>query len=321
MMRDRLRDAWQALRGYSAAQDVRASTWAPSGGSANSEVGGAAPTISRRARDAVRNDPYAARIVDLWTGNAVGAGITTRWPDKLTADAWRRWADSTSCDAEGCLDLYGLQALIMRAVVESGECLVRFLPTDPTPGNPIGLRLQVLESDHLDASRTGVVDGMATVQGITLDGAGAPVAYWLFPQHPGAAWSLPGMRLTSVPVPATDVLHIYRKRRPGQLRDVSWLAPVLLRLRDLGDYEAALLMKAKIEACLAAVVTEESDEALTGPAAGLLRDAQGRTLEAFEPGMILYRRGPLPTVPSPAARSAAQRRHKSPAGRRAPPRW
>jgi hypothetical protein len=29
-------------------------------------------------------------------------------------------------------------------------------------------------------------------------------------------------------VPARDVLHIYRKRyrtRPGQLRDVSWLAP------------------------------------------------------------------------------------------------
>ena len=88
-----------------------------------------------------------------------------------------------------------------------------------------------------------------------------------------------------------DVLHIYRKRRPGQLRDVSWLAPVLTRLRDLGDYEAALLMKAKIEACLAAVVSEDGDDAMTGPSSGLLRDAQGRTVESFEPGMILYRRG------------------------------
>jgi hypothetical protein len=34
--------------------------------------------------------------------------------------------------------------------------------------------------------------------------------------------------------PATDVLHIHRKRRRGQLRDVSWLTPVLTRLRDLG---------------------------------------------------------------------------------------
>jgi len=48
----------------------------------------------------------------------------------------------------------------------------------------------------------------------------------------GAIW------LSSQRVAARDVLHIYRKRRPGQLRDVSWLAPVLTRLCDLGDYEA-----------------------------------------------------------------------------------
>ncbi len=83
----RLRDAWNVLRGYAAAQDQRASAWAPSGGSATAEVGLAAATVARRARDAVRNDPYASRIVDLWTGNAVGAGITTRWPDQRHAAA------------------------------------------------------------------------------------------------------------------------------------------------------------------------------------------------------------------------------------------
>ena len=287
----RLKDAWNALRGYSAAADLRASSWSPSAGSANAEVAGAAATVARRARDAVRNDPYAARIVDLWTANAVGAGITTRWPDATHSALWRRWAESTACDAEGRLDLYGLQALAMRAVVESGECFIRLLPAEVTPNNPVGLRLQVLESDHLDTSRIGMLDGMATLNGIAVDDAGAPLAYWLFRRHPGAWW--PGMPgpWASEPIPARDVLHLYRKRRPGQLRDVSWLAPVLTRLRDLGDYEAALLMKAKIEACLAAVVTEEGDDALTGPAANLLRDAQGRAVEAFEPGMILYRRG------------------------------
>ena len=73
-MKLHLRAAWNALRGYAAAQENRASTWSPSGGSANGEVGMAAASVARRARDAVRNDPYAARIVDLWTGNAVGAG-------------------------------------------------------------------------------------------------------------------------------------------------------------------------------------------------------------------------------------------------------
>jgi lambda family phage portal protein len=289
----RLRAAWRAMRGYAAAQDLRASAqWAPSGSSATAEVGVAAATIARRARDAVRNDPYAARIVDLWTGNAVGAGITTRWPDDVHSRAWQRWAESTACDAEGQLNLYGLQALVMRAVVESGECFVRFLPTEPTFANPIGLRLQVLESDHLDTARNGMIDGAPTIQGIALGEAGAPVGYWLYPVHPGTTWVVAGSAWqSSQRISATEALHIFRKRRPGQLRDVSWLAPVLMRLRDLGDYEAALLMKAKIEACLAAVVTEEGDETLTGPAASLLRDAHGRAVESFEPGMILYRRG------------------------------
>jgi len=156
----------------------------------------------------------------------------------------------------------------MRAVVESGECFVRLLTADITPANPIGLRLQVLESDHLDTARSGMIEGAPTLQGIALGEAGEPVGYWLHRVHPGASWILPGGAtwLSSERIPAADVLHIYRKRRPGQLRDVSWLAPVLTRLRDLGDYEAALLMKAKIEACLAAVVSEDGDETITGPA-------------------------------------------------------
>jgi capsid protein len=93
----RIVGAWNVIRGYAAAQDTRASAgWAPSRGSANAEVGAAAATVARRARDAVRNDPYAARIVDLWTGNAVGAGITTRWPDDAHGRAWQRWAESSA---------------------------------------------------------------------------------------------------------------------------------------------------------------------------------------------------------------------------------
>ena len=191
-MTRRLRNAWAALRGYAAAQDHWAYAWAPSGGSATAEVSLAAATVARRARDAVRNDPYASRIVDLWTGNAVGAGITTRWPDDAHGRAWQRWAESTGCDAEGRLDLYGLQALVMRAVVESGECFVRFLMTEPSPANPIGLRLQVLESDHLDTARNGMVAGAPTIQGIVLGEAGEPVGYWLHRVHPSAAGILPG---------------------------------------------------------------------------------------------------------------------------------
>ncbi len=292
----RIRSAVKAFRSYEAAKDMRSSAgWAPSGSSATAEVGAAAATVARRARDAVRNDPYASRIVDLWAGNAVGTGITTSWPETPHNDAWKRWANSTACDAEQRLDFSGIQALVMRAVVESGECFVRMLPADVTRANPVGLRLQVLESDHLDTARNGNIDGIPTLQGIGLGDAGQPVGYWLYQVHPGQSWlvpgrSLPGTYLSSEFLPARDVLHIYRKRRPGQLRDVSWLAPVLSRLRDLGDYEAALLMKAKVEACLAIISTDDGEDGLTGDAGALLRDSQGRAVESLVPGMILNRR-------------------------------
>jgi hypothetical protein len=48
----RLKDAWNALRGYSAAADLRASNWSPSAGSANAEVAGAAATVARVQRPA-----------------------------------------------------------------------------------------------------------------------------------------------------------------------------------------------------------------------------------------------------------------------------
>lgn len=294
--------SWLGLggkRSYAAAQNGRGTTWRDSGASATAEVGAAATTLARRAREAVRNNPYGARIVDLWAGNAVGAGITTTWASEAHAAAWKRWASGLECDAEGHLHFAAMQALIMRGVVESGEVFVRFLHAPVTRANPVGLRLQVLESDFLDTSRSGFINGERVVQGISLDPTGRPLAYWLYTVHPGNSWLFDAAATRSERVPVADVMHIYRKRRPGQLRDASWLAPVLMHLRDLGEYETALLQKAKIEACLVGAVTDDGDGVIgaasttgteTASADGLFRDARGNVVETFEPGLLLYRR-------------------------------
>lgn len=288
-----------AQRTYAAAQNTRGTTWRDSGNSATAEVGAAAQTVARRARESVRNNPYAARIVDLWAGNAVGAGITTAWPTDAHAAAWKKWAGGLSCDAEGHAHFAAMQALVMRGVVESGEVFIRFLFAPATASNPVGLRLQVLESDFLDTSRNGTINGERTVQGIGLDATGMPVAYWLFTEHPGNSWIFNASATLSVRVPVADVMHVYRKRRPGQMRDVSWLAPVQTHLRDLAEYESALLQKAKIEACLVGAVTDDGDGVIgatsnsgteTQSADGLFRDARGNVVETFEPGLLLYRR-------------------------------
>ena len=91
--------------------------------------------------------------------------------------------------------------------------------------------------------------------------------------------------LTSQPVPASSVLHLFDRLRPGQVRGVPWFAPVILKLRDLDEYDDAELVRKKIEACFAAFVTGADDEETLGSAA---TDADGRRVESFEPGMIEY---------------------------------
>ena len=107
-------------------------------------------------------------------------------------------------------------------------------------------------------------------------------ANWLFSTHPGDSR---GRSLVSKPVPAAQVLHLYERLRPGQVRGVPWFAPVILKLRDLDDYDDAELMRKKIEACFAAFVTGAQDEDTLGKAN---INAAGDRIEAFEPGMIEY---------------------------------
>lgn len=277
----------QAFRNAYAAgrQPVGRPMWRPPTGSARQTTAQSMQLITDRARDAVRNSPYAARIVDLWVANAVGTGITTRWADAGRARAWMRWTASTEIDAEGAQDWAGVQVLVFRAVVESGEALVRFRRVRPTPQNPVGLKLMVMEADLLDTSRIGMNGPNRVIQGVEVDPGGAPVAYWIKGDYEDWPASLAPRRVERVP--ASEIIHLYRRRRPGQVRDVSWLAPVLWMLKDLGSYEAALLRKAEIEACLSVIVTSDDEATLT---TGLVTDGGNNQVESLQPGSILYRR-------------------------------
>ena len=54
--------------------------------------------------------------------------------------------------------------------------------------------------------------------------------------------------LDTVRVPASDMAHLFQALAPGRLRGITWLAPVLLRLHELDQYEDAALVKAKVAA-------------------------------------------------------------------------
>jgi lambda family phage portal protein len=90
--------------------------------------------------------------------------------------------------------------------------------------------------------------------------------------------------LKSRRVPASEVLHIFRVDRPGQVRGVPWGAPVILRMKDFDEYEDAQLVRQKIAACFSAFVIPGDQYAQI---AGINETDEEKLLpEKLEPGTI-----------------------------------
>lgn len=275
-------------RAYDAATRRRGDYhWLTKDLSADAEILQAIPAIRQRARDLVRNNAYAARAVSILVANIVGDGIKPR--PKTGSDAanrrvmavWQEWADEIGFD--------GLQTLAVRAMIESGESLVR-LYTRRRGSMMVPLMLRVLEGDYLDAGKVEVTAPQRIVGGIQYDPVDDVEGYWLFARHPGDRH---GYTMQSSFVPATSVCHLYRIDRPGQTRGVSWLSPVIAMLRQVGDYQDAALMKAKVEACFVAAIENDGDSVAApigvsedGETKQVL-DLAGNVVERMAPGMIL----------------------------------
>jgi len=274
-----------------ASRGRRTEGWRAPGTSANAETRNQLALLRNRSRDLVRNNAYAARAVSVIVNNVVGTGIIpqVRLPAGRRRNQVERlvraWMDTSACDADGRHSFYGLQARAMRSVVESGEVLIRRRRRRASDGLAVPMQIQVIEPDFLDSGRDGPQPGGGVVhQGVEFDQLGRRVAYWLFDEHPG---DLTRMRsLSSRRVPADQVIHMFRDDRRGQVRGVPWAAPVLIRHRDVADYEDAQGLRQKIAACFAAFVEGEDPADLNAadPAAPLSETLEPGVIEHLAPG-------------------------------------
>ncbi len=293
-LRSRIAGAALARHYEAAASGRRTSGWRKSSGDANAVTGPATGKTRDVARDLVRNSGIAESAVRTIANHVCGRyGITAKPANrsKSILAEWDAWADSTECDSDGRCDLAGLQRLIMRSVVVDGEVLVRRRLRRPEDGLSIPLQLQVLEADYIDTLKYGavelrrstgeVVGRNVIINGIEFDMLGRRAAYWLFREHPGDI--LGRFTAQSFRVPAESILHVYRQDRPGQVRGISWLAPVALKFKDFDEFDDATLVKQKVAACLAVFVT---DDGTGGPLGQAEEQTDGLEIDQLEPGLI-----------------------------------
>jgi lambda family phage portal protein len=280
MMLDRLRRLFAptATRRFDAAAGGRRWQGVQTFGHIQAEVAAAAGPVRRRAGYYARNNPWLGNGVTAIVTGAVGAGIKpqSQHPDEaVRAELERRWnAWTARADADGLTDAYGQQALAVRTMVEQGECFAHLVFTEA------GLRVRLLDPEMVAADESRELgDGRRVVQGVEFAADGTRRAYHV---RKARAGDLTVFDHELVRVPAEQVAHLFLPLAPGQVRGISWLAPVLLRLHEIDLYEDAQLVRQKVAALFAGFVVDPNGAAVAAAGA----PANGALDLGLEPGTL-----------------------------------
>lgn len=248
--------------------------------SPNTDANDALPMLRKRSREANKNNPYAKNGTRRIANNVIGTGILanpigkTKSVTKIAKKLWEDWANSTLCDFNGLQNLYGLQLIITKTVIKSGECYVRKVWKE-RESNFVGipLELQILDPDFIDHNKNIKADtsGVYSVSGIQFNKLGKRIGYWVFSRHPNEEKS------ESIVVPASEIAHIFEVDDPGQIHGIPHNSSIILRMQDFDEFEDAQLMKQKIAACFTAFITkpDTSDGIDTSDTSGIERLSPG----------------------------------------------
>jgi lambda family phage portal protein len=270
-------------------QGRRVRNWLPTGDSINSINQGSLATQRARSHDLIRKVPWAAASLDSNVSNVIGTGIRpmprTTFPhfNAAFSEIFDIWSDES--DAYGQQDFYGIQGLTYRAEEESGEAFIRLRDRKTSDGFVVPLQLQVLEGDHCPYDKNEMLsNGNKIIAGIEFDAIGRRVAYHMYPEHPGDRFGISSIQTKRIP--ADQIIHVYEMKRPGQIRGIPSMSTVILRMRDMLEYEDAELVRKKISTMMTGFIT--SPEGESGPMNEDDDDEpdDGVAMAALEPGTL-----------------------------------
>lgn len=258
-------------------------SWVTSPGSANADSLVDLRLLRQRSRDLIRNQPLAGGVIATVVSNVVGAGLTLQSridrdflgieddaADQWQTDAEREfalWAESTDCDITRTQTFNELQDLVFRSVLESGDAFT-LLPMIPVDRMPYSTRVQIIEADRV-CNKQMAANTITNAGGVVMDDYGAPKAYQILQSHPGDFMNAKSMLWDEVPAFGSktgrrNVLHHFRRTRPGQTRGIPYLAPVIEAFKSLGTYSDAELQAAVVSALFTVFVKSNGPGLIPG---------------------------------------------------------
>lgn len=255
-------------------------TWRPRLASADHAVLKDAGIIRARARDLVRNNPFAKNAVrmnrDAVSGSGLKLALKIDWRSLglKSIEVAAEWQDFVVRQWESFAEGFGFQADARRqrtfsqlfALVDmtdyvDGEAIAVI---EQKPGiGPYTTCLNLVDPDRL-SNPSWTQDQRYLRGGVEHDSFGEPVAYHIRLAHPSDV----GIGLDSqqwarvertTPWGRPIVLHTYDQTRPEMSRGVSEFASAIVPMKMLAQYNDTELQTAIVQAAYAAVIKTELD--------------------------------------------------------------
>lgn len=250
-------------------------------------------TLRQRGRMLYMSSPVAGAAINTNRTKVVGTGLYMKcaidrdilglseeaakeW-QKKTEKEFRMWAsDKRKCDALGVNNFWGLQQLVIKSWLMSGDVFSLHKRYEPTKMNPYSLRLHIIEADRVSTpidmvntvnptATQGInpLNGNKIHDGVEVDANGCVVAYHIRNTYPFQITAEPTkwQRVLAVgeKTEMPNILQIMSAERPDQYRGVTYLAHVIEPLLQLRRYTESTLMAALVQSFFTAWITTNTE--------------------------------------------------------------
>lgn len=206
--------------------------------------------LRNRARYEVANNSYARGMLLTLANDMVGNGarIQIRGDNSelnnRVENEFLEWCDR--------IDLAEKMRTMRIATAQDGEVFAVI-----TNGDGNELDLVLIEAEMVCGEKVFNTDPL-NVDGIKLDKNGRPETYRVLQQHPGdGAMASDKDRIIN----AENMVHIFRRDRPGQARGIPEILPALGLFAQLRRYTLAVLSAAETAAYMAMVLSTDAPPA------------------------------------------------------------
>ena len=272
------------VRRFTAAEHSRWTDWVLSYNKIDRDLKNDYVGMTLRIRELAKNSEFVAGFLENAERNVIGAeGFSLQSKSlkfgKTIETLWREYNSriARAVTLDECQSGYDFDCLVLRTLLIDGEV---FIHREWDPENRFGWRYEVVDSLEVDPyyNVEDAGNGDRIIMGVKIDERGREKSFFIRRSESDVYMS--GDRIE---VPASQIIHIYRKIFPDQHRGISIFASVVANLAQLDGYKDAELVHARIQACTMGVW--EWNGQSTGDMLDEV-DEQGEFIREIKPGIF-----------------------------------